>query len=46
MGIGFVLLVPPAQAEQTRRWFESQDIAAYSIGEVIEGAGEVVGIPH
>jgi phosphoribosylformylglycinamidine cyclo-ligase len=46
MGIGFVLLVPPAQAEQTRRWFESQDIAAYTIGEVIEGAGEVIGIPH
>jgi phosphoribosylformylglycinamidine cyclo-ligase len=45
MGIGFVLLVPPAQAEQTRRWFESQDIPAYTIGEVIEGAGEVIGIP-
>lgn len=46
MGIGFVLLVPPEQAEQTRRWFESQNIAAYTIGEVIEGAGGIVGIPH
>jgi phosphoribosylformylglycinamidine cyclo-ligase len=46
MGIGFVVLVPPAQSEQTRSWFESQDIAAYAIGEVIEGVGEVVGIAH
>jgi phosphoribosylformylglycinamidine cyclo-ligase len=46
MGIGFMLLVPPEQAEQTRRWFESQNIAAYTIGEVIDGAGGIVGIPH
>jgi len=45
MGIGFVLIVPPAQAEQTRSWFEAQGIAAYLIGEVIEGAGGVVGLP-
>jgi phosphoribosylformylglycinamidine cyclo-ligase len=45
MGIGFVLIVPPAQAEQTRTWFEAQGIAAYIIGEVIEGAGGVVGLP-
>ncbi|MDP8964291.1 MAG: phosphoribosylformylglycinamidine cyclo-ligase [Cyanobacteriota bacterium] len=46
MGIGFVLLVPSAQAEQALSWFESQGIAAYKIGEVIEGTGEVVGIPY
>ncbi len=46
MGIGFVVLVPQEQAEHTQRWFESQDIAAYAIGEVIEGVGEVVGIAH
>jgi len=45
MGIGFVLIVPPAQAEQTRTWFEAQGIAASIIGEVIEGAGGVVGLP-
>lgn len=45
MGIGFVLIVPPQQAEQTLNWFESQGIQAYQIGEVIEGVGEVVGIP-
>lgn len=45
MGIGFVLLVPPDQANQTLSWFESQNIAAYTIGEVINGAGDVIGIP-
>lgn len=44
MGIGFVLIVPPQQAEQTLNWFESQGVNAYQIGEVIEGVGEVVGI--
>jgi phosphoribosylformylglycinamidine cyclo-ligase len=42
MGIGFVLIVPPAQAEQSRSWFEAQGIAAYIIGEVIEGAGGLI----
>ena len=46
MGIGFVLLVPPEQAEQTIRWFESQDIAAYAIGEAIAGSGGLLGIPE
>ncbi len=46
MGIGFVLLVPPDQANQTRSWFESQNIAAYPIGKVIDGAGGVIGIPN
>ena len=46
MGIGFVLLIPPDQVEQTLRWFESQHIAAYRIGQVIEGTGEVVGLPR
>ncbi|MDJ0707589.1 MAG: phosphoribosylformylglycinamidine cyclo-ligase [Leptolyngbyaceae cyanobacterium MO_188.B28] len=46
MGIGFVLLVPPNQAEQTVRWFESQGVTAYSIGEVISGTGKLVGLPE
>jgi phosphoribosylformylglycinamidine cyclo-ligase len=46
MGIGFVLLVPPEQAEQTCSWFESHNIAAYTIGKVIEGASGVVGLPR
>ncbi|NEP01287.1 MAG: phosphoribosylformylglycinamidine cyclo-ligase [Symploca sp. SIO2E9] len=46
MGIGFVVIVPPTQAEQTLSWFESQGITAYTIGKVIEGTGEVLGIPE
>jgi phosphoribosylformylglycinamidine cyclo-ligase len=46
MGIGFVLLVPPEQAEQTVSWFESQGVAGYTIGEVVDGNGGVVGIPE
>ncbi len=44
MGIGFVVLVPPNQAEPTINWFESQGIAAYAIGEVITGSGNLVGL--
>lgn len=45
MGIGFVVLVPPEEANQTIQWFESQAIAAYAIGEVIAGSGSLVGLP-
>jgi phosphoribosylformylglycinamidine cyclo-ligase len=44
MGIGFVLLVPPHQVEQTITHFQSQDIPTYVIGEVITGSGELVGL--
>jgi phosphoribosylformylglycinamidine cyclo-ligase len=44
MGIGFVLLVPPQQAEQVMTHFQSQDISANIIGEVVTGAGELVGL--
>jgi phosphoribosylformylglycinamidine cyclo-ligase len=44
MGIGFVLLVPPTQADQTIEWFSSQNISAYAIGEVIDGSGELLGL--
>ncbi len=46
MGIGFVLLVPPAQAGSALSWFKSQDIGVYIIGKVIEGTGEVIGLPQ
>ncbi len=45
MGIGFVVMVPAAAAQQTIDWFQTQDIAAYQIGEVIAGNGELLGIP-
>ena len=44
MGIGFVLIVSPDSAKQTISYFESQNISAYAIGEVIPGSGELVGL--
>ncbi len=45
MGIGFVVLVPPVQAQATIRYFESQNIRAFTIGEVLSGCGEIIGLP-
>ncbi|MEA5514460.1 phosphoribosylformylglycinamidine cyclo-ligase [Nodularia sp. UHCC 0506] len=45
MGIGFVLLVPPHQVEQTITFFQSQNISALAIGEVINGSGTLAGLP-
>lgn len=45
MGVGFVLCVPAHQAQQTISYFKLQNIAAYVIGEVIPGSGELIGIP-
>lgn len=45
MGIGFVILVPPTQASQSITFFESQNIQAFAIGEVISGSGELIGLP-
>ena len=42
MGIGFVVLVSPEQANITKEWFESQEVAAYEIGRIIEGNGSLV----
>lgn len=42
MGIGFVVIVAPEQAETTKEWFESQGIATYKIGQVIEGNGSLI----
>ncbi len=42
MGIGFAIALPSAKAEESRQWFESQGIAAYTIGIAIDGNGTVV----
>lgn len=42
MGVGFVLIVPPDAAQQTQEWFQSQDIAAETIGKVVTGDGSLV----
>jgi phosphoribosylformylglycinamidine cyclo-ligase len=44
MGIGFVVIVPPAQGETAIAWFEEHHLAAYRIGEVIAGEQTVVGL--
>jgi len=44
MGIGFALIVPNAQVEETLRWFADQDVAAYAIGTVVPGEGELLGL--
>lgn len=46
MGIGFVLLAPAAQVDSTIQHFAAEKIAAFAIGEVIAGSGELVGIPE
>lgn len=45
MGVGFVLLVPPTQTDDTIAWFKSQNLTAFAIGEVIPGDGSVTGLP-
>ena len=42
MGVGFVLIVPPEQIDQTIAFFESQNLTAGAIGEVIAGSGELI----
>ncbi|PIG93553.1 phosphoribosylformylglycinamidine cyclo-ligase [Gloeocapsopsis sp. IPPAS B-1203] len=45
MGIGFVVLVPPTQVDRAIAWFNSHDIKADAIGQVISGAGQLEGLP-
>ena len=45
MGIGFVIMVPPTMAEAARTQFEQKGLAAYEIGEVVSGNGELLGLP-
>ncbi|MDB9315865.1 phosphoribosylformylglycinamidine cyclo-ligase [Spirulina sp. CS-785/01] len=37
MGIGFVILVPPDQAETAINCFQAQNLAAFPLGEVVTG---------
>ena len=45
MGIGFVVIVPPDRAAETLDFFASQMMKAFTIGRVIPGAGQLVGLP-
>jgi phosphoribosylformylglycinamidine cyclo-ligase len=42
MGIGFVIIVPPEDVESALSYFDSQGISPKAIGEVIDGAKEVI----
>lgn len=44
MGIGFVVIVPPDQAEDAIAHFEAAGIAAQAIGQIIEGNGSIHGL--
>lgn len=44
MGIGYALIVPADQVQTCLDWFSQQPIAAYAVGEVVEGTGEVLGL--
>ncbi len=41
MGIGFVVIVAPEDAESTVTYFDAHGIQAFLIGEVIDGRGEI-----
>lgn len=45
MGIGFAVIVAPDQVATTLDFFRQDQLAAYEIGEVIPGNGELIGIP-
>jgi phosphoribosylformylglycinamidine cyclo-ligase len=44
MGVGFVVLLPENQADQAIAYFQKEAIAAYKIGQVVVGNGELIGI--
>lgn len=46
MGIGFVVLVPPTEADTVTAWFNDRGIAAWQIGKVVAGQGELIGLPE
>jgi phosphoribosylformylglycinamidine cyclo-ligase len=45
MGIGYVAIVPAAEAQMVLDWFQAWGTAAYQIGEVVVGDGSLLGIP-
>ncbi|WP_017298312.1 phosphoribosylformylglycinamidine cyclo-ligase [Nodosilinea nodulosa] len=46
MGLGFALVVPANQVEPTLAWLAENQTAAYLVGEVITGSGQVTGLPE
>lgn len=46
MGIGYVVIVPAAAANETIAFFNSQHITANAIGKVVTGDRSLIGIPE
>lgn len=46
MGVGFVVIVSPAHAEKTIQFLREQGINASTLGTVIPGEGQLVGLPN
>jgi phosphoribosylformylglycinamidine cyclo-ligase len=46
MGIGFVLIASPSEAESLVQWLTAQNLPAWRIGTVVDGDGAVLGIPQ
>ncbi|MFM7472253.1 MAG: phosphoribosylformylglycinamidine cyclo-ligase [Nodosilinea sp.] len=46
MGIGFALVVAADQVNQILNWLQHRGIAAYAIGEVVAGSGQLLGLPE
>jgi len=42
MGIGFIVLVSPNQVDRTLEHFQTQQVVAWTIGEVVSGTGELL----
>jgi phosphoribosylformylglycinamidine cyclo-ligase len=45
MGIGYVVIVPGSEALSVLDWFKGQGVMGYSIGQVVNGNRELLGIP-
>jgi phosphoribosylformylglycinamidine cyclo-ligase len=45
MGIGYVVIVPKSEAASALDWFKGQGVVGYSIGTIVAGNGELLGIP-
>ncbi|MEL4894939.1 phosphoribosylformylglycinamidine cyclo-ligase [Crocosphaera sp. Alani8] len=44
MGIGLVIIVPQKRVIENIKWFKSQGVFAYEIGEVVEGNRTLIGL--
>ncbi|HSM82512.1 MAG TPA: phosphoribosylformylglycinamidine cyclo-ligase [Nodosilinea sp.] len=46
MGLGFALVLPPSELDPALSWLSAQGVTAYPVGEVVAGAGQVLGLPE